>query len=229
MQIKYLSRSAQSGLYAIRDPCSEDKPFNDNAELTVNCDMETDGGGWIVIQRRNASIGRVNFTRNWKEYENGFGDLDSEFWIGLKNIHELTHQQELELQVSVWNKHSSIVWHYPFFRIYGADERYALYRGMPRGHGDSPYSAFGHEGYHDHYFSTFDYYFDRDGQGNCGYTDQGGWWYFDCSNANLNGRHQPTSLPGTDPERQRLVWRTSTGYDIFTHSEMKVRPKTCGL
>ena len=62
------------------------------ARQTVYCDMETDGGGWIVIQRRNASMGWVNFVRGWTDYKNGFGDLDGEFWIGLKQIHELTNQ-----------------------------------------------------------------------------------------------------------------------------------------
>ena len=49
--------------------------------------METDGGGWIVIQR-HITDGIVNFTRNWENYVNGFGDLDGEFWIGLNNIYQ---------------------------------------------------------------------------------------------------------------------------------------------
>src|SRR6218665_171714 len=32
--------------------------------------------------------GGVNFTRNWTEYENGFGNFaGSDFWIGNENIH----------------------------------------------------------------------------------------------------------------------------------------------
>ena len=63
--------------------------------------METDGGGWIVIQRRNASTRWVNFARGWVDYKNGFGDLDGEFWIGLQQIYELTNQQRFELNVRV--------------------------------------------------------------------------------------------------------------------------------
>jgi hypothetical protein len=33
-----------------------------------------------MIQRR--MDGSVNFYRNWTEYEHGFGDVYSEFWIG---------------------------------------------------------------------------------------------------------------------------------------------------
>ena len=47
--------------------------------LAARCDMETDGGGWMVIQRRVAN-GNVNFTSDWNDYVNGFGDLNGEFW-----------------------------------------------------------------------------------------------------------------------------------------------------
>lgn len=33
-----------------------------------------------MIQRR--MDGSVNFYRGWDEYRNGFGNVDSEFWIG---------------------------------------------------------------------------------------------------------------------------------------------------
>ena len=46
------------------------------------CDMVTDGGGWIVIQR-NKKSSAVNFNRQWIDYEKGFGDLNTEFWYGL--------------------------------------------------------------------------------------------------------------------------------------------------
>ena len=38
-----------------------------------------------VIQRRES--GTVSFSRTWIEYENGFGDLQTEFWLGKKNLH----------------------------------------------------------------------------------------------------------------------------------------------
>ena len=34
----------------------------------VYCDMTTDGGGWIVIQR-NKNNSLVNFNKNWVDYE----------------------------------------------------------------------------------------------------------------------------------------------------------------
>ena len=65
----------QTGLYEIKDQCSRNNIFN-HAKTHVHCNMETDGGWWIVIQQRNANLGIVNFTLNWEDYENGFSDLD---------------------------------------------------------------------------------------------------------------------------------------------------------
>lgn len=54
----------------------------------VNCDMETDGGGWTVIQRRGGRFrGRVDFNRTWNDYADGFGELDGEFWFGNEVVH----------------------------------------------------------------------------------------------------------------------------------------------
>ena len=60
------------------------------ASENVYCDMNTDGGGWTVIQRRG-DFGRPDdyFLRNWAEYRNGFGDPEEDFWLGLEAIHRL--------------------------------------------------------------------------------------------------------------------------------------------
>ena len=94
-QIQNVSLARSSGQYEISDVCGVHL-FGNNGKTEVLCDMETDKGGWIVIQCR-VTNGTVNFTRGWKDYEEGFGDLDSEFWYSLRNIHCLTTRER------VWN------------------------------------------------------------------------------------------------------------------------------
>ncbi|KAI0240874.1 Ficolin-2, partial [Lamellibrachia satsuma] len=65
----------------------------------VYCDLETDGGGWIVIQRRNS--GSVDFFRDWSDYSNGFGDYDGNFWIGLEVIRRLTSEYKCLLRIEL--------------------------------------------------------------------------------------------------------------------------------
>ena len=63
-------------------------PGDGKGGFHVFCDQHTAGGGWTVIQKR--FDGSLDFQRNWTEYENGFGQLDGEFWLGLEKINRLT-------------------------------------------------------------------------------------------------------------------------------------------
>ena len=188
--------------------------------------METDGGGWIVIQRRNASMGWVNFTRNYNDYEIGFGDIDGEFWMGLKNIHELTYGILPTMRIKLWNDDgTSMSWKYTQFRVNPKIQHYYVY--VNGGTGDGNYDVFGQTINGDTRFETYDRRFNS---GKCGYTRQSGWWYYrgNCNSySNPNGRHKPSGFCGTDWTGERLVWRMPSGYRIFTHSEMKIRPRSC--
>ena len=57
--------------------------------IQVYCDMENDGGGWTVFQRR--VDGSVDFYRDWKNYTHGFGSLEGEHWLGLSKLHRLAN------------------------------------------------------------------------------------------------------------------------------------------
>ena len=94
--------------------------------------METDGGGWLVIQKR--INGSVDFYRNWTDYVYGFGDLEGEFWYGLENIHCLTTREDVELRIEVGNETTpSIVWTYQLFQVGGAETNYVLTVGEGQG------------------------------------------------------------------------------------------------
>ena len=73
----------ESGVYTIH-------PITTNSSFNVYCDMETDGGGWTVLLKRQD--GSVDFQLNWTDYKRGFGNLAGEHWFGLDNMHLLTHQ-----------------------------------------------------------------------------------------------------------------------------------------
>lgn len=75
--------------------------------------METNGGGWTLIQRRK--IGLLSFNRDWKNYKSGFGSIRGDFWLGNDHIVRLTRQPtvlRIEMEVSVgatgfsWNTSS---------------------------------------------------------------------------------------------------------------------------
>ncbi|CAG2187766.1 unnamed protein product [Mytilus edulis] len=66
-----LPKGSKSGVYTIY-------PADENFD--VYCDMDTTGFGWTVFQSR--VNGTVNFYKGWLDYEIGFGNLKSEFWLG---------------------------------------------------------------------------------------------------------------------------------------------------
>ena len=48
----------------------------------VCCDMVTDGGSWTVITTRLKTGSEMDFNRTWADYQAGFGNISSEFWMG---------------------------------------------------------------------------------------------------------------------------------------------------
>ncbi|XP_070853156.1 fibrinogen-like protein 1 [Drosophila suzukii] len=63
-------------------------------------DIPFAGSGWMVIQRR--FDGKIDFVvKNENSYENGFGDLNGDFWIGIQAIHQLTTSHRHELYVEL--------------------------------------------------------------------------------------------------------------------------------
>ena len=82
-----------------------------------------------MIQRRVPS-GTVNFYRGWNDYEEGFGDLDSECWYGLRNIHCLTTRESVELRIDLQDEEGNkVTWVYQQFIVDGPDQKYRLHIG----------------------------------------------------------------------------------------------------
>ena len=219
MQIQNISLvPTSSGQYEITDICDINS-FGNRGKTKVWCDMETDEGGWVVIQRRVPN-GTVNFYRGWKNYEKGFGDLDSEFWYGLRNIHCLTTRESVELRIDLQDEQENKVTRvYQQFSVDGPDQKYRLHIGQGTGTPGSNDAMAGSHSLNNMYFTTFDRDNDQS-SGNCAASYKGGWWYKGCHNSNLNGPHTASST------HQRVAWYNGT-WVYYPSVEMKVRPKTC--
>ncbi|NP_001079137.1 ficolin-2 precursor [Xenopus laevis] len=199
-----------SGWYTIYTP--------NGLPLSVLCDMETDGGGWIVFQRR--MDGSVDFFRDWNSYKKGFGRQDSEFWLGNDNLHLLTATGNFQLRVDLTDfdkNHTSAS--YSNFRIAGESRNYTLSLGTFTG-GDAGDSLSGHK---NKGFSTKDR--DNDSSPNsCAERYKGAWWYTSCHVSHLNGLY----LGGKHSSSANGVnWRSGRGFNYsYKVSEMKFRPQS---
>ena len=224
-QIKQLVPETPTKVYKVRDfTFTMQSPFScpvTPTKLAARCDMETDGGGWMVIQRRVAN-GTVNFTRDWNDYVKGFGDLNGEFWYGLDNIHCLTTRDDVELRIDMVMEDdgSELTWTYQTFTVAGANDKYKLTIGGGVGTGEDAMNV--HNGQQ---FSTYDNDNDQ-WSGNCAYRHQGGWWYNDCYRANLNGPHDIPPNPYVDQVHAKMKWYYNPWRDVSS-SEMKIRRKQC--
>ncbi|XP_053666532.1 microfibril-associated glycoprotein 4-like [Anopheles marshallii] len=203
-----------SGVYTIQP----EKPFKQ--PMSVLCDQKYDSGRWTVIQHR--FNGSTNFYRNWKEYKNGFGNLDGEFWLGLDRIYQLTVSSRHELVVVLEDFDKKKVFaKYDKFEIGDENEKYAL-KNLGRYSGTAGDSLLYSKRMK---FSTFDA--DNDGSPvkdrHCAVEFAGAWWYYNCHMCNLNGKY----LRGNTTEYATgMVWTTFRQYYYsLKSSKMMIRPK----
>ena len=206
---------APSAIYQMKS-CAAPCEVSSFAKYTITtfgyCDMTTNGGGWIVIQR-NKKGSLVNYNKNWTDYEKGFGDLNTEFWYGLAAMHCLTQtgQWEMRVDYQLNNKTWSYI-HYNQFSVGSVSEEYPLTVGGFTGKDTNMFMISKSYGTHNGMkFTTPDNDNDKAG-GNCAASNKSGWWYNKCFQIAIN--MQPPNVYGK-----------THGNVIFT--EMKIRPMDC--
>ncbi|CAC5418165.1 Fibrinogen C domain-containing protein 1 [Mytilus coruscus] len=201
-----LPRHCDSGIYKIYPDSS--------AGFNIYCDNR-----WYWWNRRRD--GSVNFTRNWREYEEGFGDLDNEFWLGNKLINQLTSSRTYSLYVRMKNREG--IWKtalYKVFRVGDATNGYTLdvedYTKREDDAGDSIFSNQSNLINNGMKFSTYDKDNDLHGRENCAKKYRGAWWFNAYYRAHLNGEYdQSLKHP------YGIQWETLAG--TLSYSAMEIR------
>uniref|UniRef100_A0A0A1WR62 Fibrinogen C domain-containing protein 1 n=1 Tax=Zeugodacus cucurbitae TaxID=28588 RepID=A0A0A1WR62_ZEUCU len=211
--VKLAGANAKSGIYHLYLPDSGLKPFY------AYCLLDTNGGpAWTVVQRRQD--GSISFHRNWEEYQTGFGNWNSEYFIGLERLHGITHAHLNELWVQMEDFENVTRYaRYENFAIGDEHEAYALNMlGKFEGNaGDSLRTSQGQK------FSTKDADHDMWDR-NCAAEYTGAWWYKACHDSNLNGQYLRGKY-SKDKYGKGIDWKHWHGHEYslkFVH--MAVRP-----
>ncbi|KAM7305084.1 protein scabrous [Ixodes scapularis] len=193
--------SSRSGVYLIH-------PRQSATALKVFCDMDTEGGGWTLVQRRRD--GSEDFYRTWADYRRGFGSPGAEHWLGNQALHDLTSSANYSLRVDLWDTAGRYKFvEYNRFRVASEAERYRL--EVYGYHGNASNALEYHSGMA---FSTADR--DNDfSSTHCAMYYSSGWWYNHCQYVNINGKY---NVGLTWYDMDALEWVQ------LSRVEMKVRP-----
>jgi len=182
------------------------KPLDGQAGFFIWCDMDTDGGGWNVLQKR--FDGSVDFYRPWVDYKKGFGSVKGEYWLGLDRIHRMSKTMPHMLRITMESFDG--LRKYGTWRTFMVDDEAHKYTLTARGFRD--YGIGNSLRYHSgRPFSTYD----RDNDAwanNCSSYFHGAWWYGACHNSNMNGRYY--RYPGKHPRNYAdgADWLTFKGH-----------------
>ncbi|XP_065918771.1 fibrinogen-like protein A [Dysidea avara] len=213
----FATKRPSPGIYTIRDPCST---TTSGHTAQGYCDTLTDGGGWIVIQRRIQGVNE-DFNRFWWEYELGFGNLQTEFWYGLHSLHCLTSKGQWELWIDLtFSNGTDTYLHYNHFSVGSPSTNYTL--SISGFTGITPIDPFITEPLNGQPFTTRDKDNDDDSYTNCainghGSNATGGWWHKNCYHINLNYNYA---------EPYGFIY-LGKGYQDPPFVEMKIRQMGC--
>ncbi|KAF5901668.1 fibroleukin [Clarias magur] len=217
-------KQMKSGVYKVT-------PDPKNGTFDVFCEMESNGGGWTVVQHRNN--GSVDFNRTWADYKNGFGNPRGEFWLGNDRIHLLTRTRDMVLRIELEDFQG--VREYAKYNHFYVSNEFLKYRLAISEYSGTAGNALHIDKDYNHdqmFFTTWDRDNDMYPSGNCGAYYGAGWWFNTCMSANLNGKYYNKKYTGkrdgifwsTWPNMPRDHYLTSTR-QTFKTVRMMIRPK----
>ena len=188
--------------------------FNVNP-ISVPCD----GNSWIVVLRRVDND--YDFpSRDWNDYREGFGDLNTSFWLGLKYLHRLTTQWSamLKVELEAWDGEIRSA-QYSHVRVSRENDGYRLF--VDGYSGDVGDSLSYHSGTQ---FTTSDRDNDLNTSKNCAKYFKGAWWHNSCYLSSLAGEYITRDINATDKRGlQWLKWKSKDGKrQSFKRAEMKL-------
>ncbi|KAG8182083.1 hypothetical protein JTE90_008618 [Oedothorax gibbosus] len=180
--------------------------------VPVRCDMDTDGGGWTVIQRRGNFIRQEDFNRNWQDYKHGFGSLERDFWLGNDNIFALTNQGNYSLRMDMTAADNKSA--YELYQEFRIEDENVNYRLHVKGTTGGKMGNFGNE-----MFTTKDRKNNRMNTENCAEERKGGFWYYYCdADSNPNGLYNP----GVEDNSSMYYWAFKK-YSGLSSIDMKLK------
>jgi len=182
--------------------------------IEVFCDMTTDGGGWTVLQQRGDNGNPEDFFyRDWADYEQGFGDPEKDYWVGLKYWNIITQSEDVQMLISLQEfDNDKIEASYTNFKISDSSDKYRMtFTAAETKYDSLSYSKGGQ-------FTTRDDDNDEWSHGNCAKDRKGAWWYRRvgwwnggewCGPSNLNGLYKK----GVKDDSETVYWREWRGQD----------------
>ena len=179
---------------------------------------------WTLFQLR--FNGSVDFNRDWADYKNGFGDLNSEFWLGNDKIHQLTSRGLHSFQFVFYYGIERRIYNstYGSFQVANEADNYRLH--VDQFIGGNGGNAFMYTSNPDHLhngqqFSTHDRDNDID-DGSCGEKFKSGFWFADCWRINPNGLYRPNTQC-VDTIGFDCIGNAGVGTQPVVGTELKIR------
>ena len=146
-------------------------PTSSPAPFSVYC-LQPLGRTYVI----NRMVGNVDFNRTWREYEDGFGSVGGDHWLGLRNVRDITlNNRNYKLNFILTTPSGGLYYtEYRVFKMDGSADgyRFSIDPFVPRRKFRDCLSALAGTP-----FSTYDNDSDGSALVNCAQRHGAGWWY----------------------------------------------------